>query len=604
MLPALILNLSNLTKDMKMNVKMEDRKNIKDSMIVAGVLIAIIYWVLDSIFNIFFSSEFNFIAQLIGPDLYNVYIRLTVLCLFIIFGSHAQLSMNKLKQTKDLIREGEERLKTIFDNVQTGVVIVEPETHIIVDINPAATKIIGASKEQVVGSKCYNNTCPEGQDQCPLTDLEQNIENKEIVLVTDDKRHLSVLKTVVPVTLDGRKHLLESFLDITELKKAEEEKEKLRNQFHQAQKMEAIGTLAGGIAHDFNNLLMAIQGHTYLMLMDTDSSHHYFEHLKGIEDHVKSATGLTKQLLGFARGGKYEPKVTDLNHLIKNQNQMFARTRKEIVFHEKYEHNLWTVEVDQRQIEQVILNLYVNACHAMSGGGDLYIQTDNAIIDENYCMQYQVEPGKYVKISVTDTGVGMDEDTLQNIFDPFFTTKEIGIGTGLGLASVHVIIEKHGGFIDVYSEKGKGTTFQTYLPASEKEAAKEMKLHEEVIKGTETVLFVDDEDKIIDVCQNIMKALGYDVLIARSGKEAIEVFRKNQDSIDMVILDMVMPDMSGGDTYNKLKEINPGIKVLLSSGYSISGQARGILEKGCNGFIQKPFNVEDLSKKIREILDQ
>ena len=340
------------------------------------------------------------------------------------------------------------------------------------------------------------------------------------------------------------------------------------------------------------------------MLMDSDSSHSHFEHLKGIEDYVKSAVDLTKQLLGFARGGKYEIKPTDLNEFIKKQNRMFGRTTKEINIRGKYEKNLWTTEIDQGQIEQVLLNLYVNSWQAMPGGGSLYIQTENIVIDEFFNRPYHVDPGEYVKISVTDTGVGMDKATQQRIFDPFFTTKEMGRGTGLGLASSYGIIKNHNGFIDVYSKKGEGTTFNIYLPASEKESVDEEEVNEELFRGIETLLLVDDEDMIVDVGCGIIEKLGYKSLTAKSGEEAIGVYKKNHDKIDLVIIDMIMPDMGGGETYDKLKEINPDVKVLLSSGYSINGQATEILDRGCNGFIQKPFNMADLSKKIREILDK
>ena len=309
--------------------------------------------------------------------------------------------------------------------------------------------------------------------------------------------------------------------DVSERRQAEQDKARLEAQLQQAQKMEAIGTLAGGIAHDFNNLLMAIQGRASIMLMSKDSSHPDFDHLKGIEEHIKSAADLTRQLLGFARGGKYEVRPTDLNELIKKQNRMFARTKKEININSKYEENLWSVDIDRGQIEQVLLNLYVNAWQAMPGGGNLYLETENVTLDKSYVKPFSVEPGKYVKISVTDTGVGIDKATQKKIFDPFFTTKE----------------------------------------------------------------------------------LGYKTLIARGGKEAVEIYENNKERIDIVVLDMIMPDMSGSDTYDRMKEIDPHIKVLLASGYSINGQATEILDRGCNGFIQKPFKVRELSQKLREILD-
>ena len=286
----------------------------------------------------------------------------------------------------------------------------------------------------------------------------------------------------------------------------------------------------------------------------------------------------TKQLLGFARSGKYEVKPTDINELIKKQNRMFGRTKKEVTIRGKYEKDLWVVETDKGQIDQVLMNLYVNAWQAMPGGGELDVQTENVLIDEDHNKTYQMEPGRYVKISVTDTGVGMDKEIQEKIFDPFFTTKEMGKGTGLGLASAYGIIKNHGGFINVYSEKGHGTTFNIYLPASEKAVIEEKKPAGDLLRGTETVLFVDDEDIIIEIAEELFKELGYKVLIARSGKEAIEIYQGNKDRIDIVLLDMIMPGMSGGKTYDKLKEINPDIKVLLVSGYSINGTATEILD--------------------------
>ncbi len=389
-----------------------------------------------------------------------------------------------------------------------------------------------------------------------------------------------------------------------------ERREKIQQQalksmelFHQAQKVEAMGTLAGGIAHHFNNLLMGIQGRTSLMLMDIDPSHLFYEHLKGIEKNVVSAADLTKQLLGFARRGKYEVRTTDLNELIKKTTRMFGRTKKEIKIHCRLQEDLWAVEIDQEQIEQVMMNLYVNAWQAMPGSGDLILETQNTKLDKDFSKLFSVEEGKYVKISVTDKGIGMDQATQQRVFEPFYTTKGMGKGTGLGLASVYGIIKNHDGIIDVYSWKGEGTTFNIYLPASDKRVSGGKKPTGEIIEGTETILFVDDEDMILKVGEQILNRLGYKVIIAKSGKEAIELYKKDQEKIDMVILDMIMPDVDGKMAYEKLKQINPGIKVLLSSGYSVTGQAQEILDRGCNGFIQKPYSLKDISLKLREILD-
>jgi PAS domain S-box-containing protein len=421
-----------------------------------------------------------------------------------------------------------------------------------------------------------------------------SVGNKETDYDENDKRLLESISDYIAPVLNAR---------LQRDREADKGK-KLQAQLQQSQRMEALGTLGGGIAHDFNNLLMGIQGRTSLMLMDVDSSHPHFEHLKGIEDYVKSAADLTKQLLGFARGGKYEVKPIDMNDMIKTSSRMFGRTKKEIKIHGKYQKDVWTVEADRGQIEQVLVNLYVNAWQAMPAGGELYLQTENVGLDEDYIKPFEIEPGRYVKISVTDTGLGMDEATRQKVFDPFFTTKKMGRGTGLGLASTYGIIKNHGGIINVYSEKGQGTTFNIYLPASKNEVLEEKKLPKHVLRGSETVLLVDDEDMIIEIGTQLLQKLGYKVLRAGSGKEAIEIYKNNKDKIDMVIVDMIMPEMSGGDTFDRLKEMSSGVKVLLSSGYSINGQATEILARGCDGFIQKPFNMEQLSRKLREVFDK
>jgi PAS domain S-box-containing protein len=380
------------------------------------------------------------------------------------------------------------------------------------------------------------------------------------------------------------------------------ERKKLEAQLQQAQKMEAIGTLAGGIAHDFNNLLMAIQGNTSLMLMKTNSIDPRYEKLKAIEDQVVAGSDLTKQLLGFARVGKYEMKPIDLNEVVEKSSSMFGRTKKEISVHKKYEKALWAVEADTSQMEQVFMNLYVNAWQAMPGGGHVYLETTNLTITENDEKSSYMKPGKYVKISLTDTGLGMDKKTKARIFEPFFTTKEMGRGTGLGLAMVYGIVKGHNGHIDVYSEKGRGTTFNIYLPASEREALIDARTEEVIVTGEETILLVDDEEAIIGVVKEMLETLGYQVLTAVSGQESVKVYEENRSKIDLVILDMIMPEMGGGETFDRLKEVNPEIKVILASGYSLNGEASGIMARGCKGFIQKPARIAELSQRVRNVL--
>jgi CheY-like chemotaxis protein len=265
--------------------------------------------------------------------------------------------------------------------------------------------------------------------------------------------------------------------------------------------------------------------------------------------------------------------------------------------------NLYKIEADIGQIEQAILNLFVNAADAMPEGGELFIETMNVTDKDIPGKPYHPKPGSYVLLTIKDTGIGMDKMTRERIFEPFFTTKSLAEGTGLGLSSTYGIIKGHGGYIGVDSEKGHGATFRLYLPATEKEVKKEKRAPDKIVKGKETILFVDDEITVIEGCEGMLNKMGYNVSTAGSGKEALEIYKRKSDEIDMVILDMIMPEMGGGETYDRLKEMNPDIKVLLASGYSIKGQATEILKRGCNGFIQKPFNMEALSMKIREILD-
>jgi len=383
------------------------------------------------------------------------------------------------------------------------------------------------------------------------------------------------------------------------------EKKNLEAQLLQAQKMEAVGTLAGGIAHNFNNLLMSIQGNTSLMLLDTNANHPHYERLTNIEKSVQSGSKLTSQLLGYARGGRYEVKPISINHIITDTSVTFAMTRKDITLHHDLEHTLSGVKADRGQIEQVVLNIYVNAAEAMVGGGELFITTRNIPHTAIEKKPYTIKPGNYILLTIRDTGTGMDNATQAKVFDPFFTTKGLAKGTGLGLASVYGIMKAHGGYIDVESQKGKGTTFFLYLPASKETIGEEVHPAGTIEKGKETILLVDDEEIILDVGEALLTSLGYTVLIAHGGKEAIEILRTTLPSSppDLVILDMIMPQMGGGETYDRMKELSPSIKVLLSSGYSIDGQATEILKRGCDGFIQKPFTLGEVSKAIREVLE-
>jgi len=403
--------------------------------------------------------------------------------------------------------------------------------------------------------------------------------------------------------VDGSPLVLELGIDITERKRAEQEKKRLEAQVRQAVKMEAIGTLAGGIAHDFNNLLMGIQGNISLIQENMRPGDPHCDRVQDIGKQVQSGARLTSRLLGYARKGKYEVKTISLNQLVAETSDTFGRTRKDIEVHLELEADLSAVEGDPGQIEQVLWNLYINAADAMPNGGDLILKTANVTHRDMKDKLYAPKPGDYVLLKVTDTGAGMDKSTMERVFDPFFTTKEMGRGTGLGLASTFGIIKGHGGYIDVDSEKGRGATFSLHLPSSEKRPSEATRPEEQVLQGRERVLLVDDEQSIRRVGKDLLEAMGYQVVLAKGGRDAIDVYRQNRDAIDIVLLDMVMPHLGGGKVYDRMKKINPDVKVLLSSGYSIDGEATEILERGCDGFIQKPFNMKQLSAKLREILD-
>ena len=354
---------------------------------------------------------------------------------------------------------------------------------------------------------------------------------------------------------------------------------------------------------------MEIQGNVSAMMMDKNASDPDFKYLSNIGKTVKNATNLTRDLLGFARGGSYELCLADLNELVHNEDMMFGSTKKEVFINETLQDGLWPAKVDQGQIQQVLMNLYVNAVQAMpESGGKIAVRTENIELDEDQTRAPGVKPGAYVKIRIEDNGCGMPETEVEKIFEPFYTTKKPGVGTGLGLSSAYGIIKNHGGFITVSSEEGSGTVFDVYLPAEpgarvEKEKDTPRK-SDAIEKGTECILVVDDERMVANACLRMLKRLGYRGMVAHSGEEAVSVYENHHKEIDLVLLDMLMPGTGGGETYDKLKAVNPRVRVLLSSGFNRNSQARDILAKGCSGFIQKPYDLHQLSAKLREILDK
>ncbi|MCU0597203.1 MAG: PAS domain S-box protein, partial [Desulfobacterota bacterium] len=475
---------------------------------------------------------------------------------------------------EEALRKSEEKYRLLVDHAEEGVFIDQDD--VIKFPNPKARQILGYPEEELAGMRFIDLVHPHDRDLVQAMRPRDGLAPKDsatlrLINKTGDELWLEV--KAVPILWDGSPALLHLLRDVTRQKT-------LEAQLMHVQKMEAIGTLAGGIAHNFNNLLMGIQGNISLMLMDTASSHPHLERLNTIEKLIESGSKLTGQLLGYARGGKYEARPTDLNRLVRETSQTFGLTKKEIAIHLDLCEDLWRAAADRAQIEEVLMNLFVNAADAMPRGGELFLTTRNVTEKALHGKPFKVEPGPYALISVRDSGSGMDAKTLERIFDPFFTTKPVGRGTGLGLASAYGIMKAHNGYIDVESEIEAGTCFFLYLPASSHQVAQEEPRRVGPVPGAETLLLVDDEESVLKVARLMLEKLGYHVLAATNAKEAIQMFSGHKESIHMVILDMIMPDMGGGMLYERLKALDPGLKALLSSGYSLDGQATEILKQG------------------------
>ena len=500
--------------------------------------------------------------------------------------------------TRELLSE-KKHLEVILESLAEGILEITAEGSIVY-ANTAALALTAQPEQKLLATNFINlfseteririqalfdgnGVRQEAHDKEPLVSLKgRSLEIKVLPLAGEEPKSVVILN------------------DVSE--------QKLREaQLRQAQKMESIGTIAAGIAHDFNNLLMGIQGYVSLMILSTDSANPFFDMLKGIEKQVQRGSTLTRQLLAYARKGQYKLKTLDLNRLIKETSETFGRTKKEITIHLRLDAKISAVEADQDQIEQTLFNLYVNAADAMPGGGDLYLQTRNSTHEEIKNNLYETKPGRYVQLTVSDTGTGMDRQVMAKVFDPFFTTKEMGKGTGLGLASAYGIVKGHGGYIEVDSEKGIGTTFRIYLPASgnitKTTGGSIPKKASGAAMTNGTILLVDDEEIIRKVGKQMLEAMGYRVRTCADGFEALEIYKSFQNSIDLVLLDMVMPKMGGGTVFDRLRAIDPNVNVILSSGFSIDGEATEIMKRGCNGFIQKPFSMDELNQEIKRTLN-
>jgi len=506
--------------------------------------------------------------------------------------------INDQKLAEKALQESEEKYRQLVENANDAIVVAQDGK--VMFANPRTREITGYSENELIGAAFSELLHPNDRKKV-MQRHEDRLKGQSVIgnyafrALAKNGNHLWLQINTVPISWSGRPASLSFIRDITNEKR-------LENQLIQSQKMEAIGTLAGGIAHDFNNLMATIQGNVSLAMYDLDPKHPAYENLKNIEKQIRSGANLTSQLLGYAKKGKYEVQSIDLNQIVRETSATFGRTKKEISITHELDQDLSPIEADQGQIEQTLLNLYLNAAEAMPAGGVMTIKTENCTHTELKSKLYIPQRGRYAHLSITDSGEGIDKAIQSRIFDPFFTTKRLGGGTGLGLASVYGIVKGHNGYIEVDSEKGRGTTFHIYLPATDKKVEQQVEIKSDVIPGSGTLLIVDDEEMVLNIGVKQLEKLGYHVLAAKSGREAVECFSKNHHEIGLVILDLVMPGMGGGEVYEHLKKINPQVKVLLSSGYSIDGHAGELLKRGCSGFIQKPFDLKRLSQKVSEIL--
>lgn len=504
------------------------------------------------------------------------------------------------------LRWNEQLFRTVFEASPESVCILDVQTGKYVDVNNSFCQTTGWSREEAVGRSPNELALwvdPEDQKKLMVEVGDNGVAiNFETQFRNKNGSTAVSLISVSTFLIEKRLFSLSLSRNIQELRQAQEEKIEMEVTLNRAQRLDSIGTLAGGVAHDFNNILMGIQGNLSLVERDIQDTSLSRAHVLKIESLVTSASELTAQLLGLARGGSYETAAADINQLVDEQVEFFRRTHRSISVKEDYKPGLPSVDVDSSQIKQVLLNLLLNAWNAMSNTGHLTLKTDCVELTGEQRLRHQVDSGQYIKVAVQDSGTGMDAATMEKIFDPFFTTNEVGKGTGLGLASAYSIIKNHGGFIDVSSVVSEGSTFELYLPSSSKPVQAAIVKPSKPQKGTESILVVDDEKAILDVISSMLEMLGYDVFRAESGQEALTRLRKNP-AIKLVVLDMLMPGMDGVESFTELKNISSDLKVILSSGFSAKNQIAEILAKGCDGFLSKPFNLVDLSMKIRQVLD-
>ena len=527
-----------------------------------------------------------------------------------------QRDVTASKRSEQALQESEARYRSLVEHSAEAIFVFDVDAGHFVEVNENAVRLLGLPKDQLLRMQPADLSPPRQPDGRDSLEAERSYSQRALngeapvfewtFWDRKDNREIPCEVRLVRLPPSERQLLRGSTVDISGRRQAEEEKTLLETQLRQAQKMEAIGQLAGGVAHDFNNLLQVINGYTDMALDDLEAEHPIRELLAEVAKAGKRAAILVGQLLAFSRRQVMRPEGLEMNDVVAGLIKMLRRVIGEHIqldFVPGY--HLGMVYADRGMIEQVFMNLAVNARDAMPGGGRLTIETQNTLLDDEYCTtRTWARPGRYVMLSVTDNGCGMDNETLGRIFEPFYTTKGVGRGTGLGLATVYGIVKQHDGMITAHSEPGKGTTFKVFLPVSEQHVTMvETKVETQVVGGQETLLLAEDDQAVAEVTRAMLENAGYTVLSASNGREAVAVFEKHADRIDLLILDAVMPEMGGREAYEQIKARRPDVPALFASGYNESViHSDFVLEQNLT-LIPKPFGRKSLLSTVRQILD-
>ncbi|ADK86406.1 PAS/PAC sensor hybrid histidine kinase [Desulfarculus baarsii DSM 2075] len=520
------------------------------------------------------------------------------------------------KRAQKALRESELRYRALFEASSDAIFIFDGDA--LVDCNPAAEELLGFERQRMIGKPAWDASPDEQPDGRPSPEVARRMlalarrgqpQFFHWVSVKEGGQPVQLEMTLKSLDIPGRDLVLALARDVTERTKAEEEKRLLEEQLRQSQKMEALGTLAGGIAHDFNNILGAVMGYGELALSRAARGRDCAGEISQVLYAADRAKSLVRQILTFSRKVESRPRPMDLNSDVKRCVELLRNLIPKMIHIElDLAPDLALVSADSNQIEQVLINLGVNAADAMPGGGRLAIATRNLDVDQDFCQgRPDLSPGPYVLLEVTDSGQGMDQQTLDHIFDPFFTTKEVGHGTGLGLSTAYGIVKGHGGRIACRSAPGQGATFRVYLPALPEAAAAldpaQPAAPRRDLGGHETILVVDDEERLLGVARRGLEREGYMVITALNGEEALTVFEPMAGRIDLVVLDVGMPGMGGRRCLQRMRELKPDVKVLVASGYPPEGVLGQALEQKPDGFLPKPYQLDELLGVIRDVLD-